>query len=155
MHQRTHGTKHLHHPVVGALDVQFETMTLPGDLSQVLYLYTVEPGSASAEALALLASWTQSSPAGAHRSTGRPPPDDGKGCDHPYRSARRDECRILMSSTTFSMATAPATAMRVQSRGVPMPTAMRSAGAVAVKIIATRPKTCTRGDGSLRSGVGR
>ncbi|MFC4554906.1 hypothetical protein [Georgenia faecalis] len=67
MHQRTHGTKHLHHPVVGALDVQFETMTLPGDLSQVLYLYTVEPGSASAEALALLASWTQSSPAGAHR----------------------------------------------------------------------------------------
>lgn len=59
VHQRTHGTKRLHHPVVGALEVQFETLTLPGDPRQVLYVYTTEPGSASQEALALLASWTQ------------------------------------------------------------------------------------------------
>lgn len=58
VHQRTHGTKRLHHPVVGALDVQFETLTLPGDPRQILYVYTTEPGSASQEALTLLASWT-------------------------------------------------------------------------------------------------
>jgi len=58
VHQRTHGTKLLNHPLVGELEVQFETLTLPGDTSQVLYVYTTEPGTASSEALALLASWT-------------------------------------------------------------------------------------------------
>lgn len=57
VHQRTHGTKRLHHPVVGELDVQFETLTLPGDPSQAIYVYTTEPGSPSSEALALLANW--------------------------------------------------------------------------------------------------
>ncbi|WBU38097.1 helix-turn-helix domain-containing protein [Homoserinibacter sp. YIM 151385] len=59
VHQRTHGTKHLNHPVVGELSVEFETFTLPGDPSQVLYLYTTEPGSDSDERLSLLASWTR------------------------------------------------------------------------------------------------
>ena len=59
VHQRTHGTKHLNHPLVGELEVQFETLTLPGDTSQVLYLYTTEPGTASRDALSLLASWSQ------------------------------------------------------------------------------------------------
>lgn len=59
VHQRTHGTKRLDHPVVGALEVQFETLALPGDAAQTLFVYTTEPRSASAEALALLADWTQ------------------------------------------------------------------------------------------------
>jgi transcriptional regulator with XRE-family HTH domain len=58
VHRRTHGTKHLDHPVVGKLDVQFETLALPGDPHQVLYVYTTEPGSPSHEALSLLSSWT-------------------------------------------------------------------------------------------------
>jgi hypothetical protein len=56
---KTHhtGTKHLHHPVVGQLTLDFESVELPADAGQVLLVYTAEPGSPSAEALALLASW--------------------------------------------------------------------------------------------------
>jgi transcriptional regulator with XRE-family HTH domain len=57
VHQRTYGTKRLRHPVVGPLDVQFETLTLPGDSDQAVYVYTTEPSSPSSRALALLASW--------------------------------------------------------------------------------------------------
>lgn len=66
VHQRTHGTKHLDHPVVGELDVQFETLTLPGETSQTLYVYTTEPGSASEQALSLLASWARPVAGGSH-----------------------------------------------------------------------------------------
>lgn len=59
VHQRTHGTKRLNHPVVGELDVQFETFTLPGEASQVLYVYSAEPGTTSQQNLSLLASWMQ------------------------------------------------------------------------------------------------
>lgn len=51
VHQRTHGTKRLNHPALGRLDVEFETLALPGDISQVLYLYTAARGSSSHEAL--------------------------------------------------------------------------------------------------------
>ncbi|CAB4706223.1 unannotated protein [freshwater metagenome] len=53
----TSGTKLLHHPVVGDLDIQFESMPLPGDTDQSLLIYTAEPSSPSQDALALLASW--------------------------------------------------------------------------------------------------
>jgi transcriptional regulator with XRE-family HTH domain len=59
VHQRTFGTKRLSHPLVGELDVQFETLALPGEESQVLYVYSTEPGSASHQALSLLASWSR------------------------------------------------------------------------------------------------
>lgn len=62
VHQRTHGTKILNHPIVGELSVEFETLTLTGDPGQVLYLYVTEPGSDSEEKLSLLFSWTQSAP---------------------------------------------------------------------------------------------
>ncbi|GAA3671107.1 hypothetical protein [Microbacterium marinilacus] len=58
VHLRTHGTKRLRHPVVGALEVQFETLALPGDDHQVLYVYTAEPRTASHDALTLLSSWS-------------------------------------------------------------------------------------------------
>jgi transcriptional regulator with XRE-family HTH domain len=55
------GTKRFHHPVAGDLSLQFETLHLPGDEGQTLFTFTAEPGSASANALAFLASWAASS----------------------------------------------------------------------------------------------
>ncbi|MEV7360250.1 helix-turn-helix transcriptional regulator [Kitasatospora sp. NPDC091276] len=52
-----HGTKRLHHPVVGRLNLQYETLRPAGDVDQVLVTYHAEPGSSSAESLRLLASW--------------------------------------------------------------------------------------------------
>ncbi|WP_018565850.1 helix-turn-helix transcriptional regulator [Streptomyces sp. PsTaAH-124] len=63
VHQRTHGSKRLRHPLVGELTVEYETLSLPGDSETTLFLYTAEPGSASAQALSLLASWTLTGPA--------------------------------------------------------------------------------------------
>ncbi|MFD5283535.1 helix-turn-helix transcriptional regulator [Streptomyces rubrogriseus] len=62
VHQRTHGSKRLLHPLVGELTVEYETLALPGDSETTLFLYTTEPGSASAQALSLLASWTLTRP---------------------------------------------------------------------------------------------
>ena len=58
----TTGTKRFHHPVAGDLSLQFETLDLPGDEGQTLFTFTAEPGSASANALAFLASWAASPP---------------------------------------------------------------------------------------------
>ncbi|MBE1878446.1 helix-turn-helix transcriptional regulator [Myceligenerans pegani] len=57
VNQRTHGSKRLRHPEVGDLTVEYETLTLPGDADTTLYAYSAEPGSPSARALSLLASW--------------------------------------------------------------------------------------------------
>jgi hypothetical protein len=51
------GTKHLHHPVVGDLHLAYETMELPADAGLSIVTFTAEPGSASEDALTLLASW--------------------------------------------------------------------------------------------------
>jgi transcriptional regulator with XRE-family HTH domain len=53
-----HGTKRFHHPVVGDLALTFEELPLPADPGLTMTAYTAEPGSASHDALALLASWT-------------------------------------------------------------------------------------------------
>lgn len=53
----TTGLKRLHHPVVGDLDLPFETFPLGADPSQFLLTYTAEPASRSQDALNLLASW--------------------------------------------------------------------------------------------------
>ncbi|WP_432946502.1 helix-turn-helix domain-containing protein [Kribbella sp. CA-253562] len=60
VHQRTFGAKRLHHPVVGELTVDYESLTFPGDPEQTLFVYTTAPDSPSRQALALLASWSQS-----------------------------------------------------------------------------------------------
>ena len=57
------GVKKLHHPLVGLLELDFEAFELPGDEGQRLNVYTAAPGSTSAEALAMLASWTAREPA--------------------------------------------------------------------------------------------
>ena len=51
------GTKRLHHPVVGELELAYEVMDLSADSGLTISTYTAEPGSRSAEALDLLASW--------------------------------------------------------------------------------------------------
>jgi hypothetical protein len=58
-HVRIHttGVKLIHHPVVGDLELAFESFPLAGDPSQSLLTYTAEPGSPSQDALSLLASW--------------------------------------------------------------------------------------------------
>jgi hypothetical protein len=53
----TSGVKLLHHPVVGDLDLPYESFPLPAEPSLSLVTYTAEPGSSSEDALNLLASW--------------------------------------------------------------------------------------------------
>jgi transcriptional regulator with XRE-family HTH domain len=53
----TIGVKRLHHPVVGDLDLPYESFPLAADPGQSLLTYTAEPGSPSQDALNLLASW--------------------------------------------------------------------------------------------------
>jgi len=55
VHEKSHGTKRYAHPVVGDLELRYETFTLPGDTGQSLLTYIAEPGSASETALRLLA----------------------------------------------------------------------------------------------------
>jgi MmyB-like transcription regulator ligand binding domain len=62
----TSGVKLLHHPVVGDLDLPFESFPLPADPSQSLLIYTPEPGSPTYDALSLLASWTSTTDGVAH-----------------------------------------------------------------------------------------
>lgn len=54
------GRKRLHHPVVGDLDLDFESMELPSEPGLVMNVYTAPAGSPSADALTLLASWAAS-----------------------------------------------------------------------------------------------
>lgn len=51
------GTKHLRHPIVGDLHLAYELMELPADDGLSIVTYSAERGSASQEALDLLASW--------------------------------------------------------------------------------------------------
>ena len=54
----TTGVKLIHQPVVGDLDLSFESFPLAADPSQSLLVYTAEPGSPSQDALRLLAATT-------------------------------------------------------------------------------------------------
>ncbi|MET8827098.1 helix-turn-helix transcriptional regulator [Streptomyces sp. NPDC004610] len=55
--EKTHGVKHLHHPLVGRLDLHFESFRPAADPEQALITYHAAPDTASAESLQLLASW--------------------------------------------------------------------------------------------------
>ncbi len=62
----TTGTKRLRHPVIGELELDYEVMDVSADDGLTISVYSAEPGSRSAQALALLASWTATpEPAGA------------------------------------------------------------------------------------------
>jgi hypothetical protein len=51
------GEKRFDHPVVGELELSYNRIELPADPGLTIVAYTAEPGSRSAEALSLLASW--------------------------------------------------------------------------------------------------
>jgi hypothetical protein len=74
VYQRTSGTKHFRHPVVGPLTVHYETLLLPGDPDQTLFIYTTEPDTPSRQAMNLLASWALTPETGPAREEQWPPP---------------------------------------------------------------------------------
>jgi transcriptional regulator with XRE-family HTH domain len=81
---RSYGTKRYRHPVVGPMTVHYEASEL-GDEDQLLYVYSVEPGTPSADAMALLGSWAATE-------------DRGRSGDHAGRtrsatSAPREQTR--------------------------------------------------------------
>ncbi|WP_306186168.1 helix-turn-helix transcriptional regulator [Streptomyces sp. MK5] len=55
--EKSHGVKRLRHPLAGEMDLRYESFKLADDADQSMVLYHAEPGSPSAEALRLLASW--------------------------------------------------------------------------------------------------
>ena len=60
------GVKKLHHPIVGDLDLPFESLPLEPGASTSLVTYLPEPGTPTHDALALLASWAASEPLPPH-----------------------------------------------------------------------------------------
>ncbi|CCH28310.1 helix-turn-helix transcriptional regulator [Actinosynnema sp. NPDC047251] len=58
--EKTHGTKLMHHPVVGDLDLDYEALKFPADPDLQLVVYTAREGSPTEERLRLLASWSAS-----------------------------------------------------------------------------------------------
>ncbi|MEU0880196.1 helix-turn-helix transcriptional regulator [Lentzea sp. NPDC005914] len=55
--EKTFGVKKMRHPLVGELSLSWETLRLPNEPDLFFTTYHAEPGTASAEALQLLASW--------------------------------------------------------------------------------------------------
>jgi transcriptional regulator with XRE-family HTH domain len=55
-----YGVKKVRHPVAGLLTLPYETLTIPAAPEQTIVVYTPEPGSETAERLALLGSWESS-----------------------------------------------------------------------------------------------
>lgn len=54
---RRSGRKRLHHPIVGQLDLDVESLELPAEPGLHLNVYTAPAGTPTADGLALLASW--------------------------------------------------------------------------------------------------
>ncbi|WP_432076386.1 helix-turn-helix transcriptional regulator [Streptomyces wuyuanensis] len=65
--EKSYGTKSFRHPLVGDLDLAYETLSLPGDEGQCLVLFTA-PDPRADDALRLLGSWT-ARPAGGPSAT--------------------------------------------------------------------------------------
>ena len=55
------GTRHMHHPQVGELNLHYEILQIGGTDGQTLIVYHADPGSPTAQALALLATLTADS----------------------------------------------------------------------------------------------
>jgi transcriptional regulator with XRE-family HTH domain len=64
------GVKRLHHPQVGDMELRYEGLDVVTDIDLTIYVYTAEPGSRSADALALLS--TLAATAAAEQSTRTP-----------------------------------------------------------------------------------
>ncbi|MGK5530380.1 helix-turn-helix transcriptional regulator [Streptomyces sp. URMC 129] len=60
---KTSGVKRFHHPVVGDMELDYETLRVADDPDQALITYAAPPGSPSDDALRMLLTWTASHPA--------------------------------------------------------------------------------------------
>jgi transcriptional regulator with XRE-family HTH domain len=69
--KHSNGTKRLHHPEVGDLELMYEAMALTAPAGLTLATYTAEPGSASEHSLRLLASWASPQTAAAAHDSDR------------------------------------------------------------------------------------
>jgi transcriptional regulator with XRE-family HTH domain len=58
VHRHDTGRKRLHHPLVGDLELAYESMQLVADPGLTMFVYTADPGSKSEQALDLLGSWS-------------------------------------------------------------------------------------------------
>ncbi|MFH7340719.1 helix-turn-helix transcriptional regulator [Streptomyces sp. KHY 26] len=67
---KTSGTKRFRHPVVGDLELAYETLRAADDPDQALITYAAEPGSPSHDGLRMLLAWATEAPA--------PMPDDNR-----------------------------------------------------------------------------
>jgi transcriptional regulator with XRE-family HTH domain len=56
VHEKTHGTKLFRHPDTGVIELNYETLHIPGPENLMLVTYAAEPDSSSAVALAMLGS---------------------------------------------------------------------------------------------------
>jgi transcriptional regulator with XRE-family HTH domain len=65
----TKGVKRFNHPVVGELELSFDRLEVAADPGLMIVAYTAEPGSRSAEAFGLLASWAATEEGGGPAST--------------------------------------------------------------------------------------
>jgi hypothetical protein len=74
VHAKTHGTKRMVHPIVGELELDYESFSVNGADGQMLLVYHAQPGTASARALALLSSMVAVSP----RDGSRPLPPSAR-----------------------------------------------------------------------------
>lgn len=74
-----HGVKRLRHPLVGELTLSYESFRLPDDPEQSLIVYHASPGSAAADNLRLLASWSADAMATKPYGASRWPGDAGHG----------------------------------------------------------------------------
>ncbi len=59
---KTSGRKGFHHPVVGDLELAYETLRAADDPDQALITYTAEPGSPAHDALRVLLAWSAAAP---------------------------------------------------------------------------------------------
>jgi transcriptional regulator with XRE-family HTH domain len=66
------GSKRLHHPIVGELELSYDTLAIDADDGLRMALYTAQAGSASQQALDLLASWTATPDPTETRLSGEP-----------------------------------------------------------------------------------
>jgi len=58
VYECSHGTKRLLHPVVGRIDIEYETFMVPNQPDQQLFIYGAKAGSPSEDALRILATWS-------------------------------------------------------------------------------------------------
>ncbi|MEU1424061.1 helix-turn-helix transcriptional regulator [Kitasatospora sp. NPDC005751] len=85
---KTSGVKRFHHPVVGTLELAYETLRAADDPAQALITYAPEPGSPSEDALRLLLAWTAQQTPADHpapptgTAQGRPSDDHARREDH-------------------------------------------------------------------------